>query len=292
MKKFFSISAAVFMAVIFFALSSNFVNAAEILPKGEGIYKFAEPSGKNNLPIDIHYYRPTNWKDGNKIFVAFHGSGRKAQPFVTGLKKIAEEKNFLLICPEFSREKYPYDNGYNYGRVFIKRKMTPENEWTYNVANKIIDDLKERAGVTKSKITFFGHSAGGQFMNRYLFLANKIKADRVIAANSGTYIAPDENTKFPHGLKNVPLAKQNLKRAYKQDVIVLLGERDISRKAPKSPTIDKLGLNRLERGKNFFAMSQKKAEEIGTKFNWRLIIVPNVGHSRISMAKNALKYLK
>lgn len=289
MKDFCRVSAAIFFALIFFV---NIAHAAEILPTGEGIYKFAEPTGKTDSPIDIYYYRPKNWKDGDKIFVAFHGSGRKAQPFITGLKKIAEQKNFLLICPEFTQEKYPHDNSYNYGRVIVSKKITPENEWTYNTANRIIDDVKSRTGATNSKVTFFGHSAGGQFMNRYIFLADKIKADRVIAANSGTYIMPDENINYPHGLKKVAAAQKNLKRAYKHDVIILLGEKDISRKAPKSPTIDKLGLNRLERGKNFFAMSREKAAEIGAKFNWKLITVPNVGHARIKMAKNALKYMK
>lgn len=293
MKKIVKISTAIFCAAIVFILSLNFASAAEVLHKGEGIYQFEEPTGKTADPINIHYYRPKNWKNGDKIFVAFHGSERKPQFFINGLKKVAEQKNFLLICPEFSNKKYPKED-YHHGYIFEKNKIRPKNEWLFNVTNRIIDDAKKRTGATKSKIIFFGHSAGSQFVSRYVFLADKIEADRIIAANAGIYTPPDESVNYPHGLKNSPITEKDMKRAYKQDLIILLGEKDIIRNVkdfPKGPVIDKLGLTRLERGKNFFALSKKKAEELGTKFNWRLSTVPNVGHSGITMAKVALKYL-
>ena len=60
---------------------------------------FEELTGNTSDPIDIYYYRPKNWKDGDKIFVAFHGSGRNAKPFVTGLKKISEQLDGDFIIP-------------------------------------------------------------------------------------------------------------------------------------------------------------------------------------------------
>ncbi len=85
-----------------------------------------------------------------------------------------------------------------------------------------------------------------------------------------------------------------MKRAYSQKTIILLGEKDVSRTGkgfPKSGMDDKQGLNRFERGKNFFDLSKKKAEELKTKFNWQLKTVPNVGHSGVKMARAALKYV-
>ena len=294
MIKLFKISANIFIAGIFLLVSLNFANAAENLQKGTGVYKFAEPTGANSDPINIHYYYPEKWKNGDKIFVVFHGSSRNAENFIKGLKTYAEEKNFLLICPEFTNKKYPYSRYYNFGHVLSKSKLTPTNEWTYNTANRIIDDVKKRAGASKSKIIFFGHSAGGQFIHRYLFLADKIKADKIISANAGTYMMPDENINFPYGLNKVPAAEKNLKRAYAKNVIVLLGEEDIKRTAknfPKSAAADKQGMTRLERGKNFFAQSKAKAEELGTKFNWQLITVPKIGHNGVLMAIAALEYI-
>ena len=291
MNRFFKISADVFIAVIVFIVSLNFANAAENLHKGTGVYQFAESTGKTDDPIIIYYYYPKNWKNGDKIFVVFHGMGRNAEPFMNGLKTDAEEKNFLLICPEFTNTKYNGSSYYNFGHVIEKKKITPSTEWTYNVVNRIIDDVKKRAGATKSKVIFFGHSAGGQFIHRYVFLADEIKADKIFSANAGTYMMPDENINFPYGLKRVPIAEKNLKRAYGKKVIILLGEEDIKRTTktfPKSVAADKQGFTRLERGKNFFAQSKSKAEELGTKFNWQLITVPKVGHEGVAMARAAL----
>ncbi|MBR6013330.1 MAG: alpha/beta hydrolase [Selenomonadaceae bacterium] len=294
MNKFFRFCTSIFVTIIIFVASINFSSAAENLHTGTGVYKFADSSGVNDDPINVYYYRPKNWKKGDKIFTYFHGSGRHSQGFIRGMKALADKKNFLIVGPEFTQAKFPGDRSYNYGRVRIKNKITPKTEWTYNTVNRIIDDVKSRTDSPNSNVVFFGHSAGSQFIHRYLFFADKIKADKIIAANAGTYLMPDENIRFPFGLKNVPTAKKNLKRAYSSDVIILLGENDVKNTArgfPKSKIIDGQGLNRLERGKNFFAKSKAKAEEMGVEFNWRLITVPKVGHSSVRMAKNVLKYI-
>ena len=279
-----------FAAIIILFASMNVTFAAENLKIGAGVYQFEESSGANKNPIDVFYYRPKNWQDGDKIFVIFHGMDRNSESFIKGLKKSADAKNILLICPKFTKHKFPGNTYYNYGNV----KNGDKNQWTYNVANRIIDDAKKRAGASKSKIILFGHSAGGQFLHRYLFLADKIKADLVIAANAGTYLLPDENVNYPYGFKNISAGTKEMKRAYAQKTIILLGESDVNRTYrgfPKTPADDKQGLNRFERGKNFFNKSQKKAKELKTKFNWRLVTVPNVGHNSIKMANAALKYI-
>lgn len=294
MKKFFLSAISICFATVLI-ISLNFANAAEDLSIGKGVYQFAESTGVNNKPINIYYYRPQNWKSGDRIFVIFHGQDRKVDFFIEGLKKESESKNLLLICPEFDKEKYPGDRCYNYGNVMTNhyKNLMPKTQWTYNAANRIIDDVIKRTKADKSKIIFFGHSAGGQFMHRYLFFADKIKADRVIAASSGVYCMPYENIRFPYGLKNIPITNNELKRAYETDVIIMVGEEDILRGKyfPKSAEADEQGLTRLERGKNFFAKSKLKAEELNAKFNWQFVAVPNVRHSGIKMARQALKYI-
>ena len=283
------------IAAIILVTSINFAIAAENLHIGEGIYQFAEPTGANDKPMNIHYYRPKNWQVGDKIFVAFHGIDRHPQYVIKGLQKTAEKKNFLLICPEFDKEKFPGDRYYSLGNVMSKGSngLMPKTQWTYNAANRIIDDVKNRTGSANSKVIFFGHSAGGQFMHRYLFFADKIKADRVIASNAGMYVMPDEDINFPYGLKNTPITAEDLKRAYNQDVIILLGEKDVLRGKhfPDSAQAEAQGSTRFDRGKNFYIKSNLKAQELGTRFNWRLITVPNIGHAGVSMAKQAVKYI-
>ena len=290
MKKFLKIAVSSVVAVLVLFTSLSITLAAENLKIGAGVYKFEESSGANKDPIDILYYRPKNWQNGDKIFVIFHGMDRHPEIFIKNLKKAADTKNFLLICPKFTKSKFPGNKYYNYGNA----KNSDKNQWTYNIANRIIDDVKTRFGATKSKVIFFGHSAGGQFLHRYLFLADKIKADLVIAANAGTYLLPEENVNYPYGFKNVAAGTKEMKRAYAQKTIILLGANDVSRTDrgfPQTPADDKQGLNRFERGKNFFNQSQKKARELKTKFNWQFATVPNVGHNGVKMAIAALKYI-
>lgn len=290
MKRFFKITVSSVFAMLVLLTSLSVTLAAENLKVGAGVYQFEESSGLNKDPIDVLYYRPKDWRDGDKILVIFHGMDRRSEYFITSLKKSADEKNILLVCPKFAKMKFPGSKYYNYGNAHAKDKT----QWTYNVANRIIDDVKTRVGATKSKVILFGHSAGGQFLHRYLFLADKIKADLVIAANAGIYLLPDENVTYPYGFKNVAAGTKEMKRAYNQKTIILLGESDIKRTDsgfPKTSADDKQGLNRFERGKNFFNLSKKKAEKLKTKFNWRLVTVPNVGHNGVKMARAALKYI-
>lgn len=296
MKKFFKSAIIFFVFMIFQGIFINSVFAEKFLPTGESAYLLDEISGVNSDPIKIHFFRPINWKDGDKIFIFFHGSDRGAKARIKGLKKDAAEKNILLICPEFTKEKYPGNRYYSYGNIMYGKnylKSVPKDEWTINAVNRIIDDVKNKTGAKKSKIIFFGHSAGGQFMHRYLLFSEKIKADLVIAANSGFYTMPDENENFPYGIKNVPVTEKSLKKAFEQNVIIMIGEKDIERKkiSMRPEKADAQGLNRMERGKKFFSESKEKAAKIHAKFNWKFVMVPKVGHTGNSMARYAFKFI-
>ena len=82
--------------------------------------------------------------------------------------------------------------------------------------------------------------------------------------------------------------------AFAKPVVILLGESDIQRTSNlrMTPEADRQGLNRLARGKNFYAMAKAKANELGVPFNWRLITVPDVGHSGSKMAGGAIKLIR
>ena len=67
MKNFFKISIASIIAIFFLLTSLNVTLATENLEIGEGVYRFEEKSGANKDPIDVLYYRPKNWQNGDKI---------------------------------------------------------------------------------------------------------------------------------------------------------------------------------------------------------------------------------
>jgi hypothetical protein len=59
----------------------------------------------------------------------------------------------------------------------------------------------------------------------------------------------------------------------------------------RSAEIDVQGLGRIERGKYFYKMALKVAEQLDTDINWRLEVVPDVGHDYRRMCKAAVEYL-
>jgi len=54
---------------------------------------------------------------------------------------------------------------------------------------------------------------------------------------------------------------------------------------------DRQGVNRLERGRNFFAAAQALAVAEGVPFGWRLLTVPGVAHVNARMAVAAAPLL-
>ncbi len=78
-------------------------------------------------------------------------------------------------------------------------------------------------------------------------------------------------------------------------MIVFLGELDNENETGgtflRSKSADIQGLHRLERGKFFYENAKKKAEELGYDFNWKIVIVPNVGHDHLKMGNAAGQYL-
>jgi hypothetical protein len=139
----------------------------------------------------------------------------------------------------------------------------------------------------------FGHSAGAQFVHRFIEFMPKARATIAVAANAGWYTTLDESVKFPYGLKGAPLGLDGMKPALKHQLVIMLGADDVDPKdssLQRDDQTDKQGENRLARGLNFFHTAQ---EAVGNSapFNWQLVIVPGVSHDHSGMAKAALPLL-
>jgi hypothetical protein len=59
----------------------------------------------------------------------------------------------------------------------------------------------------------------------------------------------------------------------------------------RTPKADEQGVGRLARGKYFHAEGRKVAATLNAQFNWKLEIMPNVGHDQKRMAELAARYL-
>lgn len=175
-----------------------------------------------------------------------------------------------------------------------KEALLPKSQWTFGAISDIIDAIDNRFS-PKGNIVLFGHSAGAQFVHRYILLAPMDqRISQIIIANAGWYTMPDESISFPYGIKNISLNDADLRADFSKPVIILLGEEDThsdSTVLRHNEEVDRQGTNRFERGISFYQEAKKKAEALHVPFVWQLVTVPGVGHDDVQMAANAAKII-
>lgn len=274
------------------------LTAAEELPVGESVYTLAEATGATSSPISIYCYRSANWSVGRPIVFVFHGMNRNADDYRAGWESLADKDGLLIICPEFTETKYPGSRYYNTGNIMDKTNgkgsLQPKDKWVFPAIDRIIRDVKVRMGAEDSPVAIFGHSAGAQMVHRYALFGGPTEAALIMPANAGWYTMPNMNTKFPYGLKGVPMTEAELKAAFAKPVVILLGEADIQRteNLRQTPEADAQGENRFERGQHFYYQGSSEAARIGAEFNWQVVTVPGVGHNGDAMAKTAVQVIE
>ena len=218
-----------------------------------------------------------------------HGMGRNADGYRDAWIAHAEAHDFLLICPEFSDAKFPGVRLYNYGNA-----QAPQAEWTFFALDRAVDTVLASLGAPATGFALYGHSAGAQFVHRYLLLTGAPRARRIIIANAGWYSWPSFEIAFPHGLAHSAATDAGLRSALARPVTILLGDQDHDPthfQLRRDAATDLQGLHRFERGQNFFAAARSAAEAYGIPFGWSLGFVPGVGHSNAAMARAAAELL-
>ena len=190
---------------------------------------------------------------------------------------------------------------------------------SFAVVDTIIEHLLDRKIFPALElIVVAGHSAGGQYVQRYALLgqgsALTDKAGvqvRYVVANTSSYAYSDDMrptvdgkfaafdagkcdrvSRWPYGMNanlpayvHKPIDAQSMTKEFLQrDVIYLLGEED---KDPKHPDLDKTcaaeaqGESRLVRGRLYFAYAEHFDPE--HRMKQRLFVVPGVGHGADGM---------
>ncbi len=257
-----------------------------------------------------------------RAVVVVHGAARNPWAYFDHVQDAAAlegvRSSTIVIAPYFptaedagSNERYWDENGWKQGDLDLKKKAIS----SFAVVDHIVGRLTDKRYFPDLKsIAISGHSAGGQFTQRYAAASPSPPAGyaiRYVVANPSSYMYLDDRRPSGFGFVH-PLAatdrpcyvtsfndyKYGLERAnayvrqndrstlisrYKsRNVIYLLGTADTS--TEKEDAVDtscpaKLqGSNRLERGRNFDAYM-----EIVHKTYHRRIEVVGVGHDGEAM---------
>lgn len=245
--------------------------------------------------IELHTYKPPRYA-GGPVLLVLHGLGTNAPGYRDYAIPLADARGFLVVAPLFDRKRFPVWRYQTGGIVHNQRAegaftVEPEVHWTGRLFLAIIDAVRAAEGRSDLAYSLIGHSAGGQTLSRFAAFVPH-QARHIIIANPSTWLWPSRAERFPFGFGGLPPALSDdaaLRRYLAQPVTMLLGSADIKRGGDLNvtPGAERQGANRLERGKNTFRTAQQLAQDRGWTFNWRLIEVPDVGHSARRMFGSA-----
>ncbi|CAH0268378.1 PHB depolymerase family esterase [Roseomonas sp. CECT 9278] len=268
---------------------------AQPIAPGSGRIEIAEPAGATAAPMPVWFHRPAAWTPGGKVGVILHGLQRDADRYRDEWRPLADRHGFLLLVPEFGREKFPGTRWYNFGNLQddTGRATAPE-AWSFHALDRVVAAAQQAAGSTRPGYVLYGHSAGAQFVHRFLLLTGAPRAEAVVIANSGSYTLPRFDRPFVEGLGGTAADAGVLRAVFARPVILQLGEADTDpnhASLPRQPWAVAQGSHRFARGWHFFDTARRAAAEAGAPFAWRVVTVPGVGHSNAGMAEAAAPLL-
>lgn len=245
--------------------------------------------------LQIFVTRPPGLSADQPVIFVMHGMSRTAELYRDQWHALALHHEFLLVVPEFSEENFPKSRNYNLGNVFTRDgQPTPASSWSFSAVEKLFDAIRDRYQMTAPTYALYGHSAGGQFVHRFLMYLPNARVSRAVVANAGWYTLPDFGIEYPYGLKNSRVDAAGLGNALQLPLTILLGDRDTdpnSENLRQSTEAKAQGPNRLARGFYYFESARLAAEQLSVPFNWHLSTVRGAGHDNALMAPEAIRYL-
>lgn len=263
--------------------------AAEQASADEGQWRF---DGWDGPAIDVRLYLPDEVAADTPIVIVMHGASRDAARYHRDWVEQAEQQKFIVVTPEFDAERFRGSARYNLGHVFDPKtgRKRDKSRWTFSAIEPLFDEVVRRIGGTQTSYVIFGHSAGAQFVHRFMYYMPDARASRFIAANAGWYTLPAHNIDYPYGLHGSSIDEDALARIFASDLVLLLGRKDTD---PNSDSLRKTdeaelqGPHRLARGQTMAKFAKIQADKHGLEFKWRVGFVDDAEHRNAEMTPAA-----
>ncbi len=260
------------------------------LTPGSSQIAFAGWSGPE-LPVYLH--RPRTAGPTSRIVFVMHGVNRDGDRYRDEWRDLAEQHDLVIVVPTFGRQDFPTTESYNMGNIFdAVGQQNPPSQWSFAAIEPLFDEIVCRLSGTQRGYALYGHSAGGQFVHRYVAFAEAPRLEAAVSANSGWYTMPND-APFPYGWGGMAAGLVSPDKAFRRPLTILLGTADTDREDPnlrKTAEADAQGLTRYARGHSFLAAAQQQASE--TKpLTWRIAYAEGIGHDNSGMAVFAIPHL-
>ncbi len=252
---------------------------------------------------DHYVYRPE--QAAQSILVVAHGmTGNEEQAsdvaykFLKRWVRYADMHRLILIVPVFDTERFGNLSGGYGGYRNLIGKYVPADDFV----NGLVDRYSAFTVSQSQKFYLYGHSAGGQFVSRYV----AIHADNIIKAvisAAGRYSYPTKKASWPYGAghfskrvtwadgsKTLVSFDPSIKgyAAAAEVVSVVVGDKD-TKKQPQRPA--HIGSNRIDFSRSWAVAMNRQAKKYGYSANVAVHIVPNVGHNSAQLTPTAVRIL-
>jgi poly(3-hydroxybutyrate) depolymerase len=283
------------IGLIFFFHTGSVAGDGGAIDVGAGRFIFEYQNGRNNRRLTVWTYLPKEFAANGPVLFVMHGVRRDGKRYRNEWMTHAEREKALLLVPEFSVEGFP--GGRNYAAPkpnvdSIHSDDLPPS--AFLVIERIFDHVLSTTRLETKEYLLYGHSAGAQFVHRFMLFNPRARVKAAVAANAGWYTMPDFTIAFPYGLQNSGLFESGLRAALGRKLIILLGEKDTDPRHPllnRSASAMRQGMHRLERGQNFYRAGARAAEELNTPFHWQIATVPEADHDNAKIALAAAPLL-
>ena len=255
------------------------------LQRGAGVFEFETPAGATTERVSVHYRIPLigDITEMPVLFV-FHGVERNAASYANDWETLAQMHQAMVFVPEFTELDYPGSVGYQQGNLMAGDQLRPEEEWLFRLIEPMFDDIQERLGAPKNRYDAWGHSAGAQFLHRYILFGGPNRLNQAIAANAGWYTVPENGSAFPYGLAESPIDESDLSIPFSTNLMIHLGGEDTDYMETGWTGAYEQGDNRLDRGQYFHDRAIQISQDNGILLNWSLQVAEGIGHQSAEMA--------
>lgn len=224
--------------------------------------------------LDYFAYVPRRASASSKLLVSVHGLERRALQHAVRFSRLAEEMDFIVLAPLFSKSRMP-----RYQRL----ERGPLGDCPMDAFDLTLDLFNKRIGKEADPLRLFGYSGGAQFAMRYALLGSQPVARLALAA-PGWFTMPDQGQPFPFGLaasRSSEGRAPNLERLLATPVLLTVGAEDTRRDSSLNRTsrVDaQQGHNRVERACRWAAAMSEAAAQRNMDCRVDLRVAPGAGH--------------
>jgi hypothetical protein len=243
------------------------------------------------LPVFVH--KPATAGASSRIVFVKHGIYRDGDRYRDEWRDLSEKHNLIIVVPTFGSKDFSTTGSYNLGNIIDDEgRKIPQSRWSFSAIEPLFDEIVCRVAGSQRGYALYGHSAGGQFVHRYVAFADAPRMEAAVTANSGWYTMPNDEA-FPYGWGGDAAGLVDPEQALQRPLTILLGTEDVDRSDPNlriTEQADKQGLTRFARGHSFLAAARKRAGST-LQLGWQIVYAPGVGHDNGKMAPFAIPYL-